>query len=200
MVFWLVWRKLGAYYARTEPVTSCIGQNMLPLTTSWLLTYSLPSCCISPLCFFIHFCLRWKFWGRLFFPGSILREINRDHSSQALALSKGSRREPLIDWDEDDWGLWVGWLVWWHGTLFGPQQALGEVVGGTPITGFDAIEFLPKSKISHHRLWRNRISTKIQNLPNPHSCSQHVRYWHRKYAQLHLNVYQIPAQHNCATW
>ena len=146
--FWLVWGIVAAYYARAEPVTSCIGQNMPPLTTSWLLTYSLPSCCISPLCFFIHFCLRWKFWGRLFFPGSILREINRDHSSQALALSKGARREPLIDWDEDDWGLWVGWLVWWHGTLFGPQQALGEVVGGTPITGFDAIEFLPKSKIS----------------------------------------------------
>ena len=131
--FWLVWRKVAAYYARAEPATSCIGQNMLPLTTSWLLTYSLPSCCISPLCFFTHFCLRWKFWGRLFFPGSILREINRDHSSQALALSKGARREPLIDWDEDDWGLWVGWLVWWHGTLFGPQQALGEVRGGTPI-------------------------------------------------------------------
>ena len=60
--FWMVGEKVAAYYARAELVTSCIGQNLPSLTTSWLLTYSPlpPSCCISPLCFLAYFCLGCK--------------------------------------------------------------------------------------------------------------------------------------------
>ena len=53
------------------------------------------------------------------------------------------RRDPLIDWGEDDRGLWVG-----RCHLFGPQRALGE---GTPISRLWRNRFFPKSNKSHQR-------------------------------------------------
>ena len=70
---------------------------------------------------------------QLVFPTKICFSFT-SHRRPEVALV---RRDPLIDWGEDDRGLWVG-----RCHLFGPQRALGE---GTPIS----------------RLWRNRF------FPNP---------------------------------